>query len=349
MTDQPSSSPSVAGRTPPRSARRRWLAIALSVITVLLVLLANVAFWANSTLLDSDEFTDKVSGVLQRPESSDRIGDVLSERILRSGEVQDRITQALPENAQFLPVLFEDQLQNGIANAISRLASLDASAALETTAIRRLHTTLVATLKGRETGLTVQDDSLVLDLNETVKSYLARLDARLGTDFESRADQEGTGRVVLVSDTKALDQASFAVRALDTSVPVLIVLSLAALAGVVFLAPTRSSGFSTAGLIVMIAGLISLLLWRIAGTILGGYLEESPIARDIIDALIVNLRTQSIVLLVAGGIVVLVSEVRVRGWITEQSTRATGAVQAFGVGRSALVGAAGLAVAILVS
>jgi hypothetical protein len=322
-----------------------WGGIALMVIATILLIVTSLGYWLKSTVLDSDEFSDKVSEVLARPEATDRIGQVLADQALSSSEIQMRLESQLPENAAFLPVLLEAPLSEITARGISRFLALDATQNLVNTAVRDLHGRVVATLEGRGERLRVEDDSLVLDLGSVATGFLDRL----GINPPQGGADGDFGEVVLVEDSKELDLAGTIVRVIDDAVPFLLIGSVVAYGGAVALYRDRPRGITVAGYTIVFAGFFCLLAWWIGGWATEAFLEERPVANMLIDSLASNLRVQSIALIVLGGAIALLSDERIRGWLAEVGTGAKSQVEAFGVGRTLLLGAAGVAVLAIIT
>lgn len=310
------------------------MAAALVALGTLLLILVNIAYWARETLLDSDEFSGTVSDVLRRDEATDRIGNVLAQQALNSGQVQDRIVAALPDNADFLPVLLEDQLQEVLARTISRLLSLDGTQDLIEAAVLRLHERVISTLEGREDGLSAEDGALVINLQGAVSDFMTRI----GVSPEALEERQ-VGRVVLVEDADSLDTASSLVRSLNTSVPLLFLGSVLTFAASVPLLVPRSSGVRRVGYGIVIAAVLSLLIWRLGMLASSAFLDERPVASMMIESLAANLRLQSFLLLAIGGALVATSDVRFRGWLARQASSTRARIDAFGASKTLLIGA----------
>ena len=322
-----------------------WGGIALMVLATILLVMTSLGYWLKSTILDSDEFSSKVEDVLSRPEAAERIGDVLAEQALSSGEIQDRIAAELPENASFVPALLDAPLSDVTGRALARIFMLDATQEVIATAIRELHSLVVSTLEGRRDGVQVEGGSLVLHLEGVASNFLDKL----GINAPQGGGDRELGTVVLVKDAKALDQASRIVRAIDEAVPFLLVGSVVAFGGAVALYRDKSRGVVVVGYAIIIAGVASLLAWRFSIWGSSAFLEEAPVARMIIDSLASNLKEQSIALVVLGAAVVILADERIRGCLSSHAGKAKTGIEAFGVGRTILVAAAGVTVLSLIT
>jgi hypothetical protein len=321
------------------------LRVSLVVLGTILLITANAACWVQGTVLDSGEFTGKVSGVLRREEANQRIGDVLAQQVLASGELQKEISAALPQEAGFLPDLLGNQLQEVLARTLARLLMLDVTQEALEQAIRRLHDLVVSTLKGSRDGLDVENGALVIHLEGAISNLLEGLNIEAGSNLQDR----DVGTVVLVRDAGSLDTASQLVRATEESVPWLIVATVLAFAASVALARHKARGLTVVGYGLVIAGVFSLIAWRLSTWGFSSFLDEAPVARMILESLVGNLRVQSLLIAGAGGVVIALADERIRGWLAGNATAAWSRVEAFGAGRAAMIGAVGLVVILLVS
>jgi len=321
-----------------------WVSIGLVVVATILLVGANVAYWAQGTLLDSDEFTDKVSGVLDREDATQRVGDVLATQVLSSGDLQDRIAQALPQNAQALPFLLEGELQDVLARTVARILLLEPTQAILDQAIRQLHDLVVSTLEGRRGGLDVENGALVIHLEGAVSNVLNKL----GVNEPSALQGQDIGTVVLVSDATTLDDASWLVRAVNTSVPILLVGSVVAFGGSVLAARNKPRGLTVVGYGIIIAAVVSLLAWRLGLLASREFLDQAPVAKMIIESLASNLRVQSFFLVALGIVIVALADARIRGWLTRNARDGWSRVETFGTGRALTIGAVVFVAALLI-
>jgi len=84
-----------------------WVLLCLGV---LLLLVANVLFWVDRTLLDSDRFADAVDEAMAKPEVQDRMATVISQEGASEIDIQSRLKARLPDELQFLVPLAGDSV-----------------------------------------------------------------------------------------------------------------------------------------------------------------------------------------------------------------------------------------------
>jgi hypothetical protein len=99
-------------------------------------------------------------------------------------------------------------------------------------------------------------------------------------------------------------------------------LSLLALAAGVFLSHNRQGAIAGVGYTVLAVGLVTLLILFISNRVLEGAAEERIVLRELVRALEVNLRYQSVALAVLGACFVLLADDRFRRRIDALDTRA---------------------------
>jgi hypothetical protein len=240
--------------------------------------------------------------------------------------------------------LLQGQLHDVLSRLLAEAASTDAVQNLLVNAVHRLHDAVVSTLRGERGKLGVQGDSLVLDMSATVQHVFDSLGIN-----EPAGQNDDLGTVVLIHDASALGTASSLVRALDTAVPILFVLSLVGFAAYVLLSPDKARGLRRVGYAIVIAAVASLLLWRLSNWGGSTYLGDAPIARMMIKSLVSNLRTQSLLLLAIGAVLIAVADQRVRGWIVAAADNGKAAVESLGATRAILLGAAGITLLLLIA
>jgi hypothetical protein len=317
--------------------------MALLVLAGLLLILGNVAYWVNHSILDSNNFSDDVDGVLRRPETAQRVGDAVALRVASSGELQARLSAELPERLSFLPVLLEGQIQDLISTAVSRVVMLDVTQAAIDAAVRNLHQIVVETLENRRRLTSLQGNSIVLNLDMAVDDTLSRL----GVSAE-RLQSRDLGTVVLVENAKPLRQASILVRSIETAVPVLFAGALLAIGASFVLSPNKIKCLSATGYCLVFAGLVSLALWGLAILAASDFLSGHPVAFELVKSLANALKWQSIFFVIIGGLAVLGADHRVRDQIAQLRFTATRAVETAGPGRTVLLCATAVVVLALI-
>jgi hypothetical protein len=189
----------------------------------------------------------------------------------------------------------------------------------------------------------IENNELVLNLRPAIDDLFSRL----SVPVPQRLEEEGAGRVALVGDASTLDNLSTVIRAIDEATPVLMLFALLGYVGTVAAAPSFNRGVVMAGCGVVAAGLLSLLTWRVAGWGFSSVLEDLTIARMIADGLLESYRWQSLVLVIAGILVVVVGDGRLLRAVGQWTEPAMQRASEFGGVQVVVVMALALAVLLL--
>ena len=220
-----------------------WVLLCLGV---LLLLLANVLFWINGTLLNSDNFADAVDETMAKPEVQDRMATVISQEAAPEVDLQARLRTTLPDEVQFLVPLVGDSVTEELLYRLSlRLLSADITADARDAVVRNLHEQVIATLEGDDDkALKAQGNSLVLDLRPIVRGVFERVGLPIPARLE-QAGAQGKGVIVLVDDNQGLGAASFFVSNRVVFLVLALVAAIACLASAAWLSRTACEVFRT--------------------------------------------------------------------------------------------------------
>jgi hypothetical protein len=309
-----------------------WLLLCLGVV---LLVLANVLFWVDRTLLNSDRFASAVDEVMAKPEVQDRMATVISQEAAPEIDLQSRLRSRLPDELQFIVPLVGDSVTEELVYRVSlRVLSSDATASARDDVVRNLHDQLVRTLEGDDDkALRAEGDSLVLDL----RPLISRVFERVGLPMPARLQQaaaEGRGVIVLVEDNQALGAASFFLSNRVLFLVLALFAAIACLAGAVMLSSDRTRGIAHAGFAVATAGVLTLLIRLIGNSFIP---DERLVLRELVHALEANLRKESILLLAIGAIIALGTDAGIRAHVAAAQRSISVQVQRIGTGTSLLI------------
>lgn len=256
------------GGTRPHRARRslRWTACAiLVVIASLLSIVAVVARYARSQILDTDRYVATVGPLSENPAVERAIANQVTNEIFSRLDVEDITQQALakltelgaPEVIEGLAVPISNQVEGFVRQEVNQAVHSPKFDELWLEANRNAHRKVVAVLTGRGTdAVDVKQGQVTVDLGTIVERVKQRLVDR-GFGFASRIPTVHSDFVLMQSDQ--LRRSQRAVRRLDRVATVMpfVVLVLAAVA--VFVAPNRRRGLLIAAL-GLVAGMVLLAL-----------------------------------------------------------------------------------------
>jgi hypothetical protein len=247
---------------PPR--RWRWpVAVIFLVVGCVLAPLAVVSTWASAVILDTDRYVATVAPLAANPAVQDAVATILSTRVFKAVDARSTIQDALPARAAFLAVPLENNLQGYTQQAVRSILATPQFQTIWEGANRAAHAVLVRVLTGQQQhgALTVSEGTVTLNLAPVAARVQARLD-QAGLTFLDRALAKVNGQVAIFQSdrlAKAQDpvtKARNAVGLLQQLNPWLIVLTLAAMAAAVVIAPRRRPAILWAGLGVALMMLV---------------------------------------------------------------------------------------------
>jgi hypothetical protein len=297
------------------------------ILGSVLLFAANLLIWINSTVFDSDEFTESVDQVLEEPAVKDRITEVLVQQALESGEVEQAIVDRLPEELEVLEPVVGAGLQPALERVVRPLLDSDLVGDLRNEVLLRVHRQVVATLEDDETALEVQGDALVLDLSELFDRLLERFNVeppeRLGgADAPSRI-LGGDGVIVLTEDTTGLREAAFFTQNRVEIAVLLLAGSAVGFGAAIFFFGERRRGVRATGYAIVGVGILTLLVVLIANQVLESSAEERVVLREGVKALETNLRLQSVALIVLGACAIALTDQNILGWAAKLEAQVT--------------------------
>ena len=83
------------------SVARSVLVILFLFVGTLLTILANTTVWANRTVFNTDNFVETTNRVLDEEEVQQQLATRLSTALIERGEVEQRLSDRLPEGLSF--------------------------------------------------------------------------------------------------------------------------------------------------------------------------------------------------------------------------------------------------------
>ena len=253
---------------------RRIGVAALLVVATLLWTAAGFSVWAKRQALDTDNWVNTSSELLEDEQIRQALGVFIVNELFQSAEVQTRIEDALPTQLQPLAGPAAAGLKEvAQRTAPDLLGSAPALAAWQK-ANEVAHSKLVAVLEGN-----LADQGVALDL-KTLFQQVAD-SAGLPSDLADRLPPEVASLQVTKPDK--LETAQDAVDLFETLVWVLIVLAVLAFAGAIALSADRRRTVVTVGGCLVFAGVAIFAFRRLAEKAVVDALANSPNAKAVGD------------------------------------------------------------------
>jgi hypothetical protein len=278
---------------------RRWhnvLTGLLATVACLLVVATLLASWTYATVLNTDRFVGTISVVTANPAVITSASNKLAAQVVEGFQIQSRLEALLPDRLDPLAAKFTEAVQERVAAAAERGLSNERFQQFWVSALRTMHTRLLALLRGDAPNADLSSGVLTIDLLGAISEVLAELQQNGVIDQSVQLPQwsgEDSKQITIdilnrqlsltlppdfgevqVTNVAWLEQASAVVKAADVGVLVLALLSVVALVAAVWLADRRKRAvlLMTSFILVLLA-----IVWLIAGYV-GG-----PLAADIAE------------------------------------------------------------------
>ncbi len=209
---------------------RRILVVVLLVLGVILAPLSVFAVWTNGTMLNTDQYVDTIAPLAEDPVITDRIATRAVESLLAQVDLDQEITEALPDRAAPLAPAISQAVAGLATDVAQRFLESDQFATLWRELNRRAHDQVRNVLTGEGKRLEA-GGKVVVQLGPVVETIRTKLEG-LGLDIFS--DASGGTRVsnqfVLFQsdDLEAVQGGVDLLQSLAVVLPILTVLLIAA-------------------------------------------------------------------------------------------------------------------------
>ena len=261
--------------------RRRRLPLVLITLASVLALLAIFALWANRQLLDTENWTETSSELLEDEAIQGRIAAFLADRLYANRDVQGQLEQALPPRAQPLAGPAAVGLQQLAVRGAEELLGRPRAQALWEEANRRAHGRFMDLIEGGGESVSTEGGDVTLDL----KALLGETAERFGVGGRAEAQIPDDAAQITILHADRLELAQDAVRVLRALALVLLVLALGLFALAVYIARGwRREALRACGIGFLFAGAAALLARSLAGDAVVDALATTEAARPAADA-----------------------------------------------------------------
>lgn len=266
--------------------RRRWHSVLtglLATLACLLVATTLVATWTYATVLNTDRFVGTVSAVTSDPAVISSASDKFATQVVVALQIQSRLEALLPDRLDPLAAKFADAVRDRIATAVQSGLSSARFQAFWVDALHEMHSRLLALLRGDAPNAELSNGVLTIDLLGAISDALHQLQADGVIDqsvplpeWSGEGSRQATIDVlnrqltltlppdfgyVEVTNVAWLEQLSGLVKAADTLVIVLVVLSAVLVAAAIWAIDRRKRAVAlmtlTIEVLLLIAGSIA--------------------------------------------------------------------------------------------
>jgi hypothetical protein len=334
---------------------RRVLAWVLVVVACILSILSVVTVFARNQLLNTDAYVKTVAPLASNPAIQTQIAKQVSTNLIKRGDVESRVKDALPPKAGFLAA----PITTGVETLTNQLALKTVQSKefynLWVTVNRSSHKQLVAVLTGSSVGsVSSSNGRVTIDLTQVEVNVKKRLDAKGITVFDKVPAAKGLNFVLFQS--KNLAKIQKLTKLLNDLAIVLPIIALLGFAASVVLVRNRRRGVVRAAIglaLSMAAVLVVVAVGR--HQYLSGLSPNQSVAANqaVIDTVTANLRLGLRIILAVAALIAVVAALagnrRFRAWIS-RADRSDNPVHRFVANHRKILqwGALGLALLILV-
>lgn len=312
----------------PRRGHPRW-AVALIVLGAILTFAAIFSIWVNRQALNTDNWVDTSTRLIQDEEVRAQLSDYLANQLFANVDVSEELREALPPRLAPLATAAAGGLEQLAPQAAEKLFATPRFEALWEAANRKAHEALLQVLNDEGKAVSTENGEVKLQLGEVLEEL--GQGSGVGETLVSKLPPEAGEITILKSEELSLAQD---VANLLRKLPV--VLTLAALlcfALAVFLSPRRRETLRSVGFAFVFAGILSLGLRGFAGTYVVGDLSKTTAVEPAVEgvwtigtSMLVTIATSAIVfgLLVALGAILAGPSkpaLAIRHWIAPYAQR----------------------------
>jgi hypothetical protein len=302
-----------------RPSRRRFLPLTLITVGSVLAFLAIFAVWANRQLLDTDNWTETSSQLLENDEIRGQLAIFMVDELYANVDVQAELAQAAPPRLEPLAGPAAGALRNlAVQGADELLARPRAQAAWEE-ANRRGHRRLLQIVEdGGGGAVSTGGGNVTLDLKQLLETISAQLG--VGGRVVDKLPADAAQLTVLKSDE--LELAQDAVRFLEALAIILVVLALGLMALGVYLAGGwRREALRACGIGLVVAGAAALVARSLAGDAVVGLAKTAAVEPALADtwSISTSLLVEAATATLMYGIVVVFA-----AWVAGPTAWATG-------------------------
>jgi hypothetical protein len=255
---------------------RRRLPSALVVLATLLAFLAIFALWANRQLLDTDNWVDTSSEVLQDDAVQEQLSIFLVDQLYANVDVQARLEEALPPRADALAGPAAGGLRNLLQDAVDELLERPRAQEAWETANRAAHEQFLAVVEDEGDVVSTASGDVTLDL----KTFLELTEERagIGGRLAERIPDDAAELTIMRSDE--LELAQDVVDLMKAIAVVLVVLAFGLFGLALYLAKgRRRETLRACGIGFIVAGAGALVVRSLAGDALVDALVDTDSVR----------------------------------------------------------------------
>jgi hypothetical protein len=277
---------------------RKWAVGLLITLGLILLVVANLTFWAWFTLLNTNGWVTAVGPLSKDPTVSGLLSQYVVTELFEQVDVETAIEQSLPPEFQILSIALTTGLEKIAYETVDGLIQSDAFNTVWVGINRAGHTVIMKVLKGEGDNLYMQSGELVLDLSD-VYSYV---EDQFGLSDLNLSGQAGDGRIVLFQSQQVavLQELVSYLNTLGLLLPLLAILAFVA---AWFASLWRRETLIWIGAVIAVAMFVSLIVFSVTRSSILVSVQD-PMLRDlgrqIVSVVTHGLMVQTVFFMIAG-------------------------------------------------
>lgn len=270
-----------AAEPTPTGRGHRGIAIALIFVASLLTFLALPAVWLDRQALNTDNWTETSSELLENEAIRTQVANYLVDQIYANVDVQAELAKVLPPRAEPLAGFAAGGLQQVADTGVKDLLGRPVPQQAWEAANRRAHELLMKVIDGGGDVVGTSGGEVTLDL----KALLSQTADRFGVGGRIEQKLPASAGQIVILQSDQLDTAQKGVHALQTAAVVLVVLALLLYMLAVFLAQGwRREALRACGFGLVVAGAGALVTRSVAGDYIVDSLATTDAIKPAIEA-----------------------------------------------------------------
>ena len=246
-----------------------WIVLA---VAGLLLVLTSFAVWINRVALNTDQFTDTSSSLLDNDAIRTAIANRAVDELFANVDVQAEVQAQLPNQYKGLSGPAAAGLRQASYQIVNRALEQPAFQRLFKITLEETHRTLVEVLEGGGSRVSTEGGEVTLNLRTIIQEAADRIG--IGEQVADRIPPDA-GRIVILRADQ-LDTAQDAFQLLKTLAWVLPLLTLAAFGLAVWLAHERRRAIRGIGVTLAAVGAVGL----VASNLTKNYIVDSLVERE---------------------------------------------------------------------
>jgi len=250
---------------------RRVFAVIALVVGSILLFHASIALYTERQLLNSSQWTETSTELLQNPNVRSQVSLYVVDQIYANVDVSKELKKALPDQLAPLSGVLAGGLRNLADKGVNALLAQPQIQTIWADANGVTHQALVDFLEGNTGALSATNGKVTLNL----RTIANKVGENFGVnDLQSKLPPQAAN--LELADSKQLKSAQTAVKALKGATLLLTLLTLVFFLLYFVLAENRRRAVSLAGIAFIIVGFVTLIVRSVTGTTLIGQLVTDP-------------------------------------------------------------------------